>query len=126
VIKESWNILYKKPLTGMGLGSWEHRIGGDPNVVAKLRNQNWKEAHNEYWQAWWDTGLIGLILLLMAIGSTIRRFTRKITLETVTLASSMVVILIASMSYFILRVSPLSIYTVLIYGLLEQKIGEVI
>jgi len=125
VIKESWQILDRKPLTGMGLGSFENMVGGNPDVVAKLKNEAWKEAHNEYWQTWFETGLIGLILLLMAIGSTIRRFMKKITLETVVLMSSFAAVMVASAGYFTFRVSPVAYYVVIIYGLLENKIGEV-
>lgn len=124
VIKESWKVLYQKPLTGMGLGSWERLIGEDPEMVAKLKGQNWRETHNEYWQAWFEVGLIGLILFLLALWNTSRRFLKNINHETIILASSFMAIVVASLTYFTLRVGPLAIYSVLIFGLLENKIGE--
>jgi len=124
VVKQSWKILDKKPLTGLGLGSFEHLVGDNPDIVARLKNQNWKEAHNEYWQGWFEIGLIGLMLLCMAIGSTLRRFLKKITLESVVLMSSFVAILVAGAGYFVLRVGPIAFYIIVIYGLLENKIGE--
>lgn len=124
VIKESWKVLYKKPLTGLGLGNWEHLIGGNPDIVKKLVNQNWKEAHNEYWQGFFEIGLIGLILFLLTLWSTFIRFLKNITPETITLASSVVIICLASMFYFPLRIGPLALYSVLIYGMFENKIGE--
>ena len=124
VLKESWKVLEKKPLTGMGLGSFEHLIGGDPNVIKRLKNQNWLEMHNEPGQIWFETGLIGLILACLIVWSTLKRFLRHITRESVTLVSSVMAILLASVVYFPFRVGPLALYSVLIYGFLENKIGE--
>lgn len=124
VIEESWKVLYKKPITGMGLGSFEHLIGGNPDVVARLHNQNWKELHNEFGQCFFELGVIGLMLLFLTLWSTFIRFLKNITRESITLASSVVAIVLASVVYFPLRIGPLALYTVLIYGLFEQKIGE--
>ena len=49
-------------LTGYGLGSFKF-------FNPKLHDGNWDKAHNEYLQVFYELGLIGIILLLLAIFS---------------------------------------------------------
>ena len=124
VHKEAWKILAEKPMTGLGLGTFEYLIGNNPNVVERLNNENWKELHDEYGQVWFTTGLIGLSLFMIFITSTIRKFLKNITEESIALFSSLAAFLVMSVGYFTLRVAPISFYGVILTGLFLQKIGE--
>jgi O-antigen ligase len=123
VHREAWKILREKPLTGMGLGTFEHLIGGNAEIYKKCNNQNWKELHDEYGQIWFSTGLIGLILFLGFIGSSIKSFLMNRTVEKVVLFSSLSAFLIICAGHFPLRISPLSFYAVILTGLF-LKTGE--
>lgn len=117
VLKESWTELYKKPITGLGLGTFEHIIGGNPEHVKNLNNQSWKEAHNEFWQIGFETGIIGLILFLMFV------FTSFFKMGNPVYGAALVGFLIACITYFPMRIAPLSFYGVIITGLFLNK-GE--
>jgi O-antigen ligase len=108
----------------LGLGTFEYLIGNNPNVVERLNNENWKELHDEYGQVWFTTGLIGLSLFMIFITSTIRKFLKNITEESIALFSSLAAFLVMSVGYFTLRVAPISFYGVILTGLFLQKIGE--
>lgn len=124
VHKEAWSILKEKSLTGLGLGTFEYLIGGNPEIVKKLNNNSWRELHNDIGQVWWSTGLVGLGLFLMFILSTIRKFLRCITDEGVALFASLSAFLVMSLGFFTMRVAPISFYGVILTGLLLNTIGE--
>ena len=118
--KESFNLLYKKAITGYGLGSFEYLVGKNPEVINKLKGEMWREAHNEYFQIWFETGIIGLILFLLGIFKTFRDFLKTTQNEMVYITSSFLGFLISAMTYFPMRISPLSLYGVVIFGLLTK------
>ena len=124
VLKESFDLINRKAITGYGLGSFQYLIGGNPEVVKRLHNENWKEAHNEYWQTWLEVGIIGLMLLLIGIFTVFKTFLKNITEETIYPMASFMVFLFVCLTYFPMRVSPLSYYGVVILGVLTNKIGE--
>ena len=125
VLKESFNLLNKKAITGYGLDSFQYLIGQNPEIVRRLHNENWKEAHNEYFQVWFETGIIGLILLLMGIFGVYKKFLQNIREETIYLMASLAVFLLVCLTYFPMRLSPLSFYGVIILGLLTNKMEVV-
>ena len=125
MLKESFNLINKKAITGYGLGSFQYLIGQNPEIVRRLHNENWREMHFEYGQAWFETGLVGLILLLMGIFAIGNGFIKNIREETVYLMASFLVFLLVCVTYFPMRISPLSYYGVIILGLLTNKIGDV-
>jgi O-antigen ligase len=124
VLKEGFNLLNKKAITGYGLGSFEYMVGRNPEVAKRLHNESWREAHNEYFQIWFETGLIGLGIMLMGIFTLFKRFLRNIQEDSIYLMSSFIVFLFISLTYFPMRISPLSLYGVIILGILTNKIGE--
>ena len=125
MLKESWNLMNKKAITGYGLGSFQYLIGQNPDVVKRLNNENWREAHTEYGQAWFEVGLTGLALLLMGIFTIVKKFLQNIREETVYLMASFFVFLLVSLTYFPMRISPLSYYGIVILGLLTNKMEVV-
>lgn len=57
----------KYPITGRGLGSFYY-------VYHTEHNNRFFQAHNEYLETAYNVGIVGLILLVMAIGRTIRPY----------------------------------------------------
>ncbi len=127
VHKEAWEIVKQRPLLGMGLGSFEMLIGLNPAVVSKLKNESWKELHDEYGQIWFTTGLIGLGLFLWFIISiflkAISIIFRKKDTEVLILTSSLIAFLLVCFTLFPMRLAPHSFYGVIILSLLMNKIG---
>ena len=80
-----WNLVCKavkdKFITGFGLGTYGlSRIGSTGNF-------NWQHVHNEYLQAIFEIGIIGLILILWCIWDYFRKFNSLKTDLTIRLAS---------------------------------------
>ena len=124
VHKEAWNLLKENPLFGLGLGTFEHRIGEDPAVIAKLNNQNWRELHDEYGQVWFSLGLIGLMLVLGTMLSATIKFFRNFTTDGAVLFSSLASLFVMSLGLHMFRVPPTSFYAVIFIGLFYRTIGE--
>jgi O-antigen ligase len=119
VINEAFKIWNKKAITGIGLGSFEYRIGLDSDVAKRLNNQNWKEMHNEYLQWTFEAGIIGLVILLWVVHGFVARF--KHTREAILAASALLAFAFSSFFQFTFRVSPISFYGLIIVGLYLQK-----
>ena len=124
MLKESFNLMNKKAITGYGLGSFEYLVGMNPEVASRLHNQNWREMHCEYGQLWFEVGLIGLGLILMGLFTLFKSFLRNIQEDSIYLMASFVALLFICITYFPMRISPLSLYGIVILGLLTNKIGE--
>ena len=116
--KETWKVLLKRPLVGLGFGSFEQLIGLDPVIYEKLNLENWRELHDEFGQIWFATGLVGLVLFLAFIISTYARFLKSVTPESIFLASSLMGFLAMSFTLFPMRVAPTSFYGAIFTGLL--------
>ena len=121
--KETFKILENKATTGFGLGTFEYLVGGNLSTISKLKNQNWKELHDEYGQLWWSVGLVGLMLFLGFIFTSIRHFFKNINPESMALFASLSVFMVMSLSYFTMRIAPISFYGVILLGLFLQQ-GE--
>lgn len=124
VLTESLKQIEKKPLTGLGLGSFEYRIGLNEAEVRILKGESWKEMHNEYGQAWFETGFVGLMLFLWVIYDSIRKRIFNMTRDTQAIFASLVVLLLASGTYFCFRIAPISYYGVVLTGMFLNT-GEV-
>ncbi|MBU2072707.1 MAG: O-antigen ligase family protein, partial [Gammaproteobacteria bacterium] len=127
VWKVSWGMLQHKTMTGLGLGTWEQLMGLNPMVEKILHNLSWKEAHNEYWQILFSTGLIGLGLIIGFICKVAADFLKNINKETLALGGCFVIALVLCLTLFPMRVGPTSFYIVVLTGLLlgKFKMGEV-
>ena len=77
-----FEVFKKKAITGFGLGAFG---------VMKFQNlpdvSIWRHAHNEYFQVWFELGIIGLVLLLWCIWEYFKLFRTFKTDLTIKLAS---------------------------------------
>ena len=110
----------KYPITGLGLGSFYytyHVIQSATGVKCSLY-----QAHNEYLEWYYNCGLIGLVLLLMAIGHIYKKNFNKNEYRTA-LLSSFSCIAISAGGLFVFQVGPHMLFTAVIVGLFHNK-GE--
>ena len=61
------------PWSGWGIGVFKLLY----HAMSKLNTFPWQEAHNDYLQVLYETGYPGLILMLVYLGSLIRRLMRS-------------------------------------------------
>lgn len=79
----------------------------------------WHEAHNDYLQAFFETGLFGLFLILGYIVNQFKAFFKYKNAETLALMASFIAILIVSFGHFPFHLARLGGPFVIILGLLE-------
>lgn len=120
--KETWKILKNNPLRGIGLGSFEYVVGLNPTIVQRLKNQNWRQLHDEYGQIWFSVGLIGLGLFISFCISVFISFIKHISVESAVFASSLIGFLVICLTHFPMRVAPISYYGIILTGLLMNTI----
>ena len=110
----------KYPITGLGLGSFYYTY----HVIQSANGPKCKlyQAHNEYLEWFYNCGLIGLVLLLMAIGYIYKHNFNKNEYRTA-LLSSFTCIAISAGGMFVWQLGPHMLYTAIIVGLLHNQ-GE--
>lgn len=111
------------PVTGWGLGNYKQvmtRVQTSPATVSE--GKLW-EAHNEYIQAWFETGIVGLLLILAFIGNIIRRFycSFNIIEHEMPLITSLVIILAISCLSFPFHVASTALISVTIIFMLDRR-----
>jgi O-antigen ligase len=111
----------KYPLTGRGLGSFKV-------VYHAQHKNNYIQAHNEYLELAYTSGIIGLILFLFAIWSMFKRALSKEKLflsgtprYRASLMAGIVCTLVVSCGTFILQVGTTAFVSVVLCGLLENQ-----
>jgi O-antigen ligase len=103
------------PYTGKGLGSFKY--------IYHIKNNNtWHEAHNDYLEILYNTGLIGLFLFLMALWTAIKG---KIDRERKYLLASFVCIAVCAGATFCFQLGVYIFYTIVILALLNQGVRDV-
>lgn len=112
-------------ITGYGIGSFHylHRL---------KHHSNFAQAHNEYLELCFNTGIVGLGIFLCAIWYMVRInisfkdiFNKKVNWYRACLLSSFVCIGTAAGGNFVWQIAPMAFYTITIAGLLHNK-GEAI
>jgi len=116
---QTWLIIHAKPLTGYGLGTFEYYYM-TPRMINMFVDV-WREAHNEFLQAWFCLGLGGLALLILAVRKFIIEFLRNISPLKITTFASLSVVILAMLTSFPLRVAPISYLTVILLGILLNE-----
>lgn len=101
-----------RPITGRGLGSfeWLYGIG---------RNSQWHQVHNEYIEFYYNTGIVGLLLLFSAVAFTFRYFSVRDPLF-ITLYASVGASCLIALGSFPWQLGATVFYTVLFVGLIEN------
>lgn len=114
----------RQSLTGFAPGTYEY------NFPLK-HNSRMQQAHNDYLETAYNTGYIGLILLLSAIFYVFyKSYSLKKTLQgkpdkyKMVLLASFVAILVSALGTFVFQLAATLFYTLIIVGLLSNKGGE--
>lgn len=118
--KDKGKISNKYPFTGFGMGTY--------SVVFPIKhNTNMGQAHNDYLELAYNTGIIGFSLFLGAIFymfimnlSINDIFTKKTNIYITTLLSSFVCIAICAAGTFVWQLGATIFYSVIIAGLLHN------
>jgi len=108
----------KFPLTGLGIGSFRYTFS--------TRHSNYmRQAHNEYLEIYYNCGLIGLVLFLLAIGSLIKskykwQLVRSGCADRRTMAilSSFICIALCAGGTFVWQLGCHIFYTLVLVGML--------
>lgn len=108
------NIKY--PLTGFGAGSFKYIY--HMKHFNKIGNQ-WLQAHNEYLEVLYTTGIIGVFLFMMALFTLLNPYFFTDRLSKYLLAS-FACIAICAAGTFVLQLGCIAFYSVTILGLLAQ------
>lgn len=88
--------------------------------------KQWSNAHNEYLEAFYETGIIGLIFIFGYIYDTFRRFweSGRKNIQCVALMASFIAILVVSFGHFPFHVARLAGPFLVIMALLEVSLIE--
>lgn len=106
---------YKFPITGRGLGSFWY-------VFHTEHGNRFFQAHNEYLELAYNTGIAGLILFLWAIWTLLKPFTHgKLSRYERILLGSFTVSLVSAGALFVFQLGPHVYYTAFIVGLLNNR-----
>jgi hypothetical protein len=101
----------KYPFTGLGLGSFKY--------IYHIKNKSeFHQAHNEYLEILYNTGIIGLALFLMSLWTILKG---KIDRQRKFLLTSFVCIAMCAGGSFVFQLGPHLYYTLTILGLLNQR-----
>ena len=109
------------PLTGVGIGSFAYTY--------HIKNHNnYQQAHNDYLEWLFNTGLIGLALLLLSIIWMLKdtvwdylRFGIKVSRYRRSLISSFACVAIGAFGTFVWQIGPIALYSAIIVGLLHNN-----
>lgn len=106
-------------LTGYGFGSM-------PFTYAIPRGSDFFQAHNEFIDILYQTGLIGILLFLLSIYDKIKRLVSEAlkTPELITILSSFLCISLAACGTFVWQIGAIWFYTIIILGLTNSVIRK--
>ena len=110
------------PITGHGLRSWEYEIG----TAEKDPQKQWHEAHNDFFQVAYETGVVGLTLFLIFIASIFKVFFKNINRETIAMMSGLVSFGVSGLTLFPLYSSCIVLYAVIFAGLILNTKKEAV
>lgn len=123
-----WKIGYEKwinkraieplgAITGHGLHSWEYEIG----EKSSDGYSKWKEAHNDWFQILYETGVIGFGLAIGFLYSLFRKFLSDIMPHKVAMMASLMSFGVSGLTLFPLYSSCMILYAVVFTGLIMKK-----
>lgn len=127
---EAAKLAQDRLMFGMGLGTFEEYFTKNREMFYKMKQNSWRQMHDEYGQIWFSVGLVGLLMFIMAIFCVFKQYFTFLKwslnpTEGVMLMASFAGYLVMSTTYFPMRVSPHSFYLVITTGLLLNQIqGE--
>ena len=109
----------RHPFTGLGLGSY-------PIVMKPEINTIFAQAHNEYIEVLCQTGWVGLILFLCAIGHMLKKIFNSYLdglnrAEITALTSSFICAALIACGTFIWQIAPTIYLSVIVVGLLHNR-----
>lgn len=107
--------------TGYGIGSFRYLFH---NNHEPYNGEHFFEAHNEYLEFMYNTGLIGILLLCMGIWTFLKACFPLNGLKRC-LLSSLVCSLVCAGGMYVWQLGPTIFYTIIITGLLNNEVANV-
>ncbi len=104
----------KTYIFGNGPGSFRY-------VFHVKKKSNFLEAHNEYLEIFFNVGIVGLVLFILAIIDVFRKALHKCTNNTVGMLASLVFVCVAAGGTFVWQLGPICLYCVVLVGLLNNQ-----
>lgn len=117
VIKDIKNGIINKQdfsITGLGLGRF-------PYVFPEQHNSIFRQAHNDFLEFIYNTGFIGLGLLVLSMWQIISVFSKESSFLIASLAISFIVFIITALGSFSFQLGAHQFYIALIVGLLSNN-----
>jgi len=112
------NLVRKYPFTGRGMGSFYYTYG-------LITGSSMRQAHNEYMELTYNTGIFGIIIFLMAIWYMVRTNFKVGDRYRMALLSSFMAIALCAAGTFIWQMGTQAYMTILICGLLHNTTGGI-
>jgi O-antigen ligase len=106
------------PFTGLGIGSFKY-------IYHVKNNNTFNQAHNEYLEILYNTGIIGLFLFLMALWTILKGEYFKDRYRKY-LLTSFVCIAVCAGGTFVWQLGPHLYYTIVILALLNKENNELL
>lgn len=116
-----WSLMFQdfkeRPIFGYGFGSF-------PFLFQVRHAIGFTQAHNEFFQLVYETGLIGGLLCLKAVQDFMKNTFQLIAHENyLAFYTSLLILLIGSLGLFVFQIEPTRLYAVVLAGLLTHKEG---
>ena len=112
----------KYPITGLGLGSFYytyHVLRSQTGNICRMF-----QAHNEYLEWLYNCGIVGIVLLFLAISHIYKRNFNKNEYRTA-LLSSFTCVAVSAGGMFVWQMGPHCLYSAVLVGLLHQPIKSI-
>lgn len=101
------NTVYNRPLTGLGLGTYQEYIVKMQSQESYVKNGIFKQAHNDYVEHFFETGLIGILLLVyLAYDLIMCVWTKRWNRELMAMAGMLLVFSLNALGNFPFRLVP--------------------
>lgn len=107
--------------TGYGIGSFRYLFH---NNHEPYKSEHFYEAHNEYLEFMYNTGIIGILLLFMSIWAFLKACFPLNSLKRC-LISSLVSSIVCAIGMYVWQLGPTIFYTIILTGLLNNEVTNV-
>lgn len=116
-----WTLMIQdfmqRPTFGYGLGSFQFLFSTQHQIA-------FTQAHNEFFQVCYETGIVGGLLCLKAVQDFLKNTFHLLTQENyLALSTSLLILLIGSFGLFVFQIEPTRLYAVVLAGILAHKEG---
>jgi O-antigen ligase len=118
---ETLRVLNCNPLFGYGFGNFAMVFPHYPPNPGFNTGEKFSHAHNDYIEALFDLGIIGVVFLLLLLGSLLQRFRRVVkNKEFVVISLCLLGYLLGAFVYFSSHMPVSGMLLMIFYGLFES------